>query len=456
MADTNTAPKASSCPYAGSKTGQHITQPDGFRYLPSDFRHDGNPNTPPAEDPPLGILSLLAKKNFQGTGFNMIFRPNSGPPPIGTHDFKHPLPPPAPPLGVNNNVLELNLTTETWTFSDGIGTVPNRGLNRQGDINLNAIQYVQSVQDVTNCTTGRADGDATAIHLENGMFMHVPGTSVNPALGTTIARGGTIPHGVVINLQGIQPPPTSDFFMPGPPGIPPISTVPFLDKAPFTKQVNAFPSLDATNVDTARIPQDLSHFLQHDTITQAILDDPASVLREANTRREIVKTATVKMSTVNAASASDTGTTSDATNPDIKSGGGLASISFLTGQPDAHTGEDQNPNALPVRVDFTLWIETVRHLVPLPEKGKKTRKHEGILFIFDDHYKKEDESEEEECGKKKRVVEVLVEEMQYSQVVFLQFGGLVWPHPSVATLRPERWYVGKEGGKQKEGEEGLE
>ncbi|KAK4225772.1 hypothetical protein QBC38DRAFT_481995 [Podospora fimiseda] len=236
-----------------------IPQPHDFRFLPSDFRHDDDPSTPGPNDSPLGILSLLQGKTFKGTGFNMIFRPNSGHPPLGT-TFKNPITPPAP-QGVSNNVLELNLMTETFTFSPGIGTVPNRGLNSQGDINLNAIKYLQTVQDITNSKTGRVDGPPTGIHLETGMFLHVPQTNVNPILPPTIARGGTIPHGVVINLQGVEP----LKFRRGPPSISAISTVPFLPVAPFTKQFGVFKSLDVNDVNTPRIPQDLSLFIARGT-----------------------------------------------------------------------------------------------------------------------------------------------------------------------------------------------
>ncbi|KAK3990703.1 hypothetical protein QBC44DRAFT_380343 [Cladorrhinum sp. PSN332] len=418
MADTGIAASAS-CPFAGSNNGQHITQPGDFRFLPSDFRHDDGPSTPPSDNPPLGILSLLEGKAFRGTGFNMIFRPNSGPPPLGT-SFRNPISPPAP-QGVSNNVLELNLMTETWTFSTGIGIVPNRGLGSQGNINLNAIQYLQTVNDVTNPHTGKADGRPTGIHVENGMFMHVPKTTVNPKLATTIARGGTIPHGVVINLQGLEP----LTFTPGPPTIPSISTVPFLSTPPFTQQTNVFKSLDATDQDTPRIPQDLTLFLEQGTITQEMLNDPASVLRDVNSNRHILKTATLVMSSIN----------NSPSSLGIKSGGGVAGISFLAGDSDVPL----NPNALPVQVDFTLWIEVVKYHVPIPAcpKGKKVEvEHEGILFVF---------SPPKEIEEPGATVTVLVEELQYSQVVFLQFGGLVWPHPTVATLKPEKVCVGVSG-----------
>ena len=85
----------------------------------------------------LGVLANFTGQ-FAGTGFNMIFRPNSGPP--TTTIFPAPVSPP-PPNPPSENVLELNLTTETLTFSSPLGSVPNRGLEKQNDILLNGVSY---------------------------------------------------------------------------------------------------------------------------------------------------------------------------------------------------------------------------------------------------------------------------------------------------------------------------
>lgn len=132
-----------------------------------------------AADAPLGPLSSF-KGTFQGVGFNTIFRPNSGPR-AGT-TFPNPVNPP-PPTPPNNNVLELNLTTETLTFKQQLGQVPNRGLGAQGDIVLNGIPYEQTISDVTNLATGLSDGAPVNIHFENGLWMHVP-ASKTPSLPT--------------------------------------------------------------------------------------------------------------------------------------------------------------------------------------------------------------------------------------------------------------------------------
>ena len=116
--------------------------------------------------PPLGVLAKFTG-TFAGTGFNLIFRPNSGPP-NGT-TFPNPVNPP-PPTAPSENVLELNLTTETLSFSKALGSVPNRGLGQQNDIFLNGVPYVQAISDVTNPNTGKADGKPSGIHFEPGLW----------------------------------------------------------------------------------------------------------------------------------------------------------------------------------------------------------------------------------------------------------------------------------------------
>ena len=131
--------------------------------------------------PPLGVLENF-KGNFAGTGFNLIFRPNSG-----ETTFPGPLDPslPAPPNPPNENVLELNLTKENLTFSSSLGEVPNRGLEKQPDIRLNGVPYVQSVNDVTNLDTGKGDNPENPIHFEPGLWMHVPATEIGMPFSST-------------------------------------------------------------------------------------------------------------------------------------------------------------------------------------------------------------------------------------------------------------------------------
>src|SRR5271154_394943 len=102
-----------------------ITLPHDFKIHEVDGKYHSKPKPPTATpQPPLGVLTNFTG-NFAGTGFNTIFRPNSTP--------------------TTTNVLELNLTTETLSFSSSLGSVPNRGLSPQNDIYLNGVPYVQAI-----------------------------------------------------------------------------------------------------------------------------------------------------------------------------------------------------------------------------------------------------------------------------------------------------------------------
>ena len=235
--------------------------------LPPNFQIDEitpirRPAPPP---PPLGVLSNFTG-NFTGTEFNMIFRPNSAAP--TTTNFPKPVTPP-PPTPPSENVLELNLTTETLSFSQSLGNVPNRGLKLQNDIFLNGVPYVQAISDVTNMETGKGDGPATPIHFEPGLWMHIPATTTTPVLANSLVRMASIPHGTTINAQSLEPTTSIN----GPPNIPPVSITPFvIGSSP--PHLITFASQTATNQDTPRIPQDLTKFIAAGTITQAILNDP--------------------------------------------------------------------------------------------------------------------------------------------------------------------------------------
>jgi hypothetical protein len=113
-----------------------------FQWHSADHKLKGSSKAGPTTNPPppLGVLANF-KGNFSGTGLNLIFRPNSGPP-NGTTFPKAVTP--APPAAPSENVLEINLTTETLNFGEPLGSVPNRGLGlvNQQDVFLNGVPYV--------------------------------------------------------------------------------------------------------------------------------------------------------------------------------------------------------------------------------------------------------------------------------------------------------------------------
>lgn len=366
--------------------------------------------------PPLGVLTNFTGE-FAGTGFNLIFRPNSGPPTTTT--FPNPVTP-APPTPPSENVLELNLTTETLTFSNSLGSVPNRGLEAQNDIFLNGVPYVQSISDVTNTATGKADGAATGIHFEPGLWMHIPATNTDPVVGESLARMASIPHGTTINAQCLAP--TASIA--GPPIIEPVDITPFVIGNPSNTIV--FASQTASNPNTPRLPQDLTKFIAEGTITQAILTDPNTVLRNANQGKTITKTIVFTVST-------------NPTAPEL--GGGTNNIGFLEGTPTPATtsanGPQTGPNSSSVQMTATFWIETVQHKIVVPPfkpgaaplKLSPAAPHPGarvpIFHVNPPH----------EITAPRTII-VNSTQIQYSQKVFLNFGGLTWPHVSVATLVP--------------------
>ena len=95
---------------------------------------------PREPEPDLGAIASFTG-TFKGTGFNTIFRPQ---------DFAvTPTPLPNPAHGPDDNILELNLTEETLSFSPALGSIPNRGMV-QGDVFLNGIPYLQTINDVSD------------------------------------------------------------------------------------------------------------------------------------------------------------------------------------------------------------------------------------------------------------------------------------------------------------------
>jgi hypothetical protein len=392
----------------------------GTMDIPVDFHYDEvhyddeqeSPGEPPA---PLGALAHL-KGSFNGVGLNTIFRPNSGPPPLGTkfHRTVSPVPPTFP----SDNVLELNLTTDHITFSSkSLGRVPNRGFQSQNDIFLNGISYVQHVNDVTNMKTGLGNKPKpTGIHFETGLWMNVPATDVNPVLNESLARMASIPHGTTINAQCLFPTSTHQ----GAPKIPQVGLRPFR-KGHVHKKTHHIHSLQVDKKDTPRHPQDLTMFIATGTINQAILDDPNTVLRTAIEGLDISETIHFAVSTHPSA-------------PEF--GGGTANIAFLNGTPGSEK-PIENPNAFVNALTAHFWIETVQWPLEIPiyKPGQPALKispknaRSGLptpLFHVNPPYEITEP----------RTITVPAILIQYSQTVFLTFDGITWPHVSVSTLAP--------------------
>jgi hypothetical protein len=362
--------------------------PSGFRF--GEAASFTAPRAVSSATPTLGPLAAFTG-TFRGSGFNTIFRPDSSATPT-------PLP---KPISGSDNVLELNLTQETLSFSPALGQVPNRGSGPQADAFLNGIPYLQTISDVT------VPRQPVGIHFEPGIWLAVPATT-NPAEGTTVARMASIPHGTTIDAQG------KAITVPKP-IIAPVDITPFPIGQPNNKI--HFPSQTATNNDTPRIPQDLGPFVAAGTITQAMLNDPNTLLRNHVASQHITSTTVITISTAPAAPLF---------------GGGTDNIAFLLGN-----AAGNNPNANAIKMEATFWIETVEFTIEVPifEPGQPS-------LIIPAETGAEGQPVPEFLVnppiqiKAPRQIKVAATQLQYSQVVFLNFAGLTWPHVSVATLVP--------------------
>jgi hypothetical protein len=350
------------------------------------------PSAPALQAPSLGPLAAFTG-TFRGSGFNTIFRPDSA---------ATPTPLPIPVTG-SDNVLELNLTLETLSFSQSLGSVPNRGLG-QGDIFLNGVPYLQTISDVTVAS------HPVGIHFEPGLWMAVPATT-DPAEAPTVVRMASIPHGTTVEAQG-----TSSTIT-GKPVIPVVDITPFATAPPHGKV--PFPSQTAATSNTARIPQNLTSFIAAGTITQAMLTDPNTLLRKHIASQTITSTTIISISTAPAA-------------PLI--GGGTDNIAFLLG---SNTATPPGPNAQALRMGATFWIETVEFAIEVPifEPGQPP------LIIPATTGAAGQPAPEFLVNPPipitaPRSITVKATQIQYSQQVFLNFNTLTWPHVSVATLVP--------------------
>jgi hypothetical protein len=357
-------------------------------FLPGDFEFgevpstEGSTQAPPPRHhvPSLGPLSAFTG-TFHGHGFNQIFRPDSGSPTK--------LPQPVP----SDNLLELNLVSQTLSFSRPIGSVPNRGED-QPDIFLNGVGYLLTVSDITD------PAKPIGIHFEPGVWMNVPATTDPPEVNTLV-RMASIPHGTTLCAQG-----TFRTFS-GPPSIPPVS---------ITPNIGRFPSQTASNSRTARIPQDLTQFIKNGSITQDILDDPNTVLRNATAHQTILSTTALGVAT-------------NVSTPLFS--GGADDIAFLDGNHNV-----TEPNAQIPQMASFFWIETVQSAITVPSwtpgqpplaiRAETTGGPAPVFLVTPPS-----------AVTQPRQLKVTSLQIQYSQKVIMNFNGLLWPHVSVGTLVPD-------------------
>jgi hypothetical protein len=240
----------------------------------------------------LGLLAGLPG-HWVGHGFNLLARPDKQ----------------------NNQpfFLELNSTKETLDFIPIGGDIPNRG-SAQIDINLHGLHYLQQVSE-------RADD--TGIHVEPGLWIHVPPT-INPAVTSdTYVRQATIPHGDSLLAQSTFT--TTDA---GGPTIKPVDTTPFTGAIPGLNSSPATPITDPAYL-KPYLTNPLPQFLGSGLNAAATIKNPALVLLEDIKGQIITNTVVIQISTTPV--------------------GGIVCIPFLV----------QNANV--AQLDAIFWIETVKH-----------------------------------------------------------------------------------------------
>jgi hypothetical protein len=185
----------------------------------------------------------------------------------------------------------------------------------------------------------------------------------------------SIPHGTVINAQGIFQ------VIPGGPQIIPNNNIlPFFFNTPpptiaqFDQVALTFPELDLSIPTQFR--QEPAGISQADL--QNIVKNPNSVIQSA-----------LHASLQGTSMKSRTFLHISTTNSVIKGGGGTANTAFLTASTNPEVG-----NARATQVQATFWIETLAGTGGQPDKLQ----------------------------------------LQYTQLVMLDFNGIHWPHVTVGTL----------------------
>ena len=212
------------------------------------------------------------------------------------------------------------------------------------------------------------------LHIEPGIWATVPHTT-DPNVPPSVVRMASIPHGTVMLAQGV-----AEVHPGGPQNIPDNNILPFFFGSPqpansdFNSVAQTFTELKLSTPTTFRFVAP--------GVTQAIVKNPNSVLQTAlasSLQGTSMKTRTfLNVST---------------THSIVKAGGGgTANTAFL-----ASSGNPPGGNARAAQVNATFWIETIAGTGGQPDKHQ----------------------------------------LQYTQLVMLDFNGIHWPHVTVGTLQKQ-------------------
>lgn len=323
----------------------------------------------------LGFIAELIG-TWEGQGFNLIARPDK--------------------QGGSPLFLELNQTFETLSFIPISSSIPNRG-NVVDDIELFGLSYLQKV---TDSVTGGA------LHIEPGIWIHVPSQDLNGGQQQSVARMGNIPHGNSLLAEGTAirlDPFTGNPFDPDAVAASNTSPFPTGTPMPVPGTLSAFPPYDLSNLTPAavnfRTPAGNTPAVPLPTTIlgvpmQNVILDPTKLLTAALSGQSIDTMIVINIATVpSLLQPQPEGKPPKDILAGLNTGGGIEDIPFL------------QKNANVATMFATFWIEKIKG--PAPDTG----------FM----------------------------QLQYVQTVFLDFpvipasgppgSPLSWPHVSVATLQ---------------------
>ena len=208
------------------------------------------------------------------------------------------------------------------------------------------------------------------LHIEPGIWASVPATS-DPSEPASVVRMASIPHGTTILAQGV-----AQVLQGGPQNIPNNNILPFFFGTP-TPANSDFNTVAQTFTEL-NLSQPTQFRFVAPGVTQAIVQNPNSVLQAA--LKSSLQGTTMKNRTF----------LNVATNDSIiKAGGGTANTAFLASSNTPPAG-----NATATHAQATFWIETIAGTGGQPDKHQ----------------------------------------LQYTQLVMLDFNDIHWPHVTVGTL----------------------
>ena len=208
------------------------------------------------------------------------------------------------------------------------------------------------------------------LHIEPGIWASVPHTN-DPNVAASVVRMASIPHGTAILAQGV-----ASVHQGGPQDIPDTNVLPFFFGEPRPKKTD-FDSV-AQTFGEVDLSQKTKFRFVAPGVTQAMVKNPNSVIQKA-LEKSLQGTSMKRRTSLHVSTRHNI----------IKAGGGTANTAFLES-----SGNPPGGNADATQVEATFWIETIAGTGGQPDKHQ----------------------------------------LQYTQLVMLDFNGIHWPHVTVGTL----------------------